>query len=81
LQASAAAPASGLPLEFPATPLPDEKIHQFHLVRNGLVLVSCRHAFSGYNPASNFRQVIDNRVKKQQDRRSDDWLPNLPRQK
>jgi large subunit ribosomal protein L31 len=39
--------------------------------------IPCRHVFSGYNPASNFRQVIDNRVKKQRDRRSDDWLPNF----
>jgi large subunit ribosomal protein L31 len=26
------------------------------------------------------RQVVDNRVKKQDDRRSGDWLPNYPRQ-
>jgi hypothetical protein len=39
LQASAAAPASSVLLEFPATPLPDEKIHRFHLVRYGLGLV------------------------------------------
>jgi hypothetical protein len=28
-----------MPLEFPATLLPDEKIHRFHLVRYGLGLV------------------------------------------
>jgi hypothetical protein len=33
------ASASGMPLEFPAPPLPDEKIHRFHLARYGLGLV------------------------------------------
>jgi large subunit ribosomal protein L31 len=28
-------------------------------------------------PPPHFRQVIDNRVKKQRDRRSDDWLPTF----
>jgi hypothetical protein len=35
LQASAATLASGMPLEFLATPLKDEKIHRFHLARYG----------------------------------------------
>jgi hypothetical protein len=46
LQAHTATQARGIPREFPATlpatPLPDEKIHRFHLARygSGLVWVS-----------------------------------------
>jgi hypothetical protein len=38
-QAGAATQAGSMLPEFPATPLPYEKIHRFHLARYGLVLV------------------------------------------
>jgi hypothetical protein len=38
-QAGAATQAGSMLPEFPATPLPDEKIHRFHLARYGSGLV------------------------------------------